>query len=430
MQVRFLLLLGTVFALLLSGCQSPPRPTLVAQPPAIDPPLVILLSIDGFRPDYLARELTPHLAAIAADGVRAEAMRPAFPSLTFPNHYSLVTGLVPDHHGLINNTMVDAEIPGERFTLRNRDAVENPAWWNDGQPLWNTMRKEGLRSATMFWPGSEAAIHGHHPDYWLTFNQEMTPAARVQQVLDWVDLPSAERPNFITLYFDEVDQKGHVHGPDSDEVNLALAHTDHAIGQLISGLKQRDAWRHTNLVVVSDHGMAKTPAGQSLALDDYVPRKLFELVTIGPLAGIEPRKGTAAALDAAMSKPIEHAQCWRKDKVPSRFRYGSHRRVPAWICLADEGWNIVDRELMRRYGDRKANLGAHGYDPALDSMAALFIAHGPDFRRGVVIAELDTVDVYPLLARLLRITPEINDGNPETTRSLLRADSDAHSRPR
>lgn len=424
MRARFLLPLWVLLVLLLASCHPTPRPVAVERPTASEPPLLILLSIDGFRPDYLERELTPNLAAIAADGVRAEAMRPAFPSLTFPNHYTLVTGLVPDHHGLVNNTMVDSKIPGQRFTLRSREAVENPAWWEDGQPLWNTMRKAGLRSATMFWPGSEAPIHGHHPDYWLTFDQSMTPTARVQQVLDWVDLPTPERPNFITLYFDEVDHQGHTYGPDSAEVNRALVHTDHAIGQLIQGLEQRHLWDRTNLVAVSDHGMAYTPPEQALALDDYIPRELFRLVTIGTLAGVEPREGTAAALEHAMSQPIEHAQCWRKDQVPARFRYGSHRRVPSWICLADEGWSILDRELMRRYGDREPKLGAHGYDPALESMAALFIAHGPDFRRGLVVPGFDAVDVYPLLARLLRITPEANDGDPALTLPLLRAESD------
>lgn len=418
-----------LICLILVACQSPaPRHI----EPAPRTPALILVSIDGFRPDYLDRGLSPNLAGIAADGARAQTLRPSFPSLTFPNHYTLVTGRVPDHHGLINNTMVDPEIPGERFTLRNKDAVGNPAWWNDAQPVWNTARAAGLRSATMFWPGSEAPIHGHHPDYWQPFDASITPEARVQQVLTWLDLPDDERPNFITLYFDQVDHEGHTFGPDSAEVNTAISHIDAAIGELVAGLRARQLFDQINLVIVSDHGMAATPAEQIVALDEFVPRTRFRMVTAGSLAGIEPRKNTpeaALALDAALDRNIPHAQCWRKGTIPARFKYGSHRRVPRWTCLADEGWAIMDRTLIRTLDGKQLNRGGHGYDPALDSMAAIFIAHGPAFRPGAVVAELNNVDVYPLMARLLGITPEANDGDPEATLPLLRTNDGAtHTR--
>ncbi|HET9049558.1 MAG TPA: ectonucleotide pyrophosphatase/phosphodiesterase [Chiayiivirga sp.] len=411
--------LWLLICLLLVACQSPIRTEAPSKPP-----LLILVSIDGFRPDYLERGLTPNLQAIIDDGARARALRPSFPSLTFPNHYTLVTGLVPDHHGLINNTMVDPEIPGERFTLRNAEAVSNPAWWDDAQPLWNTARKAGLRSATMFWPGSEAPIHGHHPDLWRPYDGSVTPSARVQQVLDWIDLAPAERPDFITLYFDEVDHEGHAFGPDSNEVNSAIQRTDTAIGELLAGLHQRGLWSDVNLVIVSDHGMAATPAEHIVELDAYVPRKLYRLVTVGSLVGVEPRKDSDAArqsLDKAFARAIPHAQCWRKGAIPARFHYGSHRRIPRWTCLADEGWAIMDQSLMRKLDGKPLNRGGHGYDPALDSMAAIFIAHGPAFRPGAIVATLDNVDVYPLMARLLDITPEANDGDPKSTLPLLRA---------
>ncbi len=421
---KYVLRLVTAFIalsfLLLAACRQETRPRTESASSAQHPPL-ILVSIDGFRADYFDLGLTPTLAGIAAEGVRAQALRPSFPSLTFPNHYTLVTGRVPDHHGLVNNTMLDAEIPGERFTLRNTTAVANPAWWNDAQPIWNTARAAGLRSATMFWPGSEAPIHGSHPDHWLPFDPSMTPTARVQQVFDWLDLPPPQHPDFITLYFDEVDHAGHQHGPDSAEVRQALVDTDAALARLVAGLKQRGLWQHANLIVLSDHGMASTPPEQMVLLDNHVPRTLFRWITAGPLVGLEARKGKAEALDAALATTIPHAQCWRKDRLPERFHYGSHRRVPTWLCLADDGWNIGDSRMMGQY---KPTLGAHGFDPALESMAALFVAHGPDFRSGLVVPGFDNVDVYPLLARLLRIAPEANDGNPATTLPLLRESSD------
>lgn len=418
-RLRFLLPLWLLACLLVTACQT--NPTRPDQTPATDQPLLILVSIDGYRANYFQLGITPTLSALASEGVRAEAVRPAFPTLTFPNHYTLVTGLVPDHHGVTNNSMLDVDIANQRFSLGNREAVENPAWWNDGQPLWNTAREAGLRSATMFWPGSEAPIRGHHPHHWRIFDMSLAPEARVAQVLEWLDLPIDERPNFITLYFDAVDHAGHRFGPDSDEVHAALEHTDAALQQLMGGLQQRSLWDNTNLVVTSDHGMAATPADQVVALDDHIPRKLFRLVTVGPLAGIEPRKGMQARLDAALEKPIPHAQCWRKDRLPERFRYGTHPRIPRWLCMGDEGWTIYDRALLKKITPHP---GAHGFDPELESMAALFVARGPDFRTGLTVPGFDNVDVYPLLARLLRIQPEPNDADASATLPLLRPERD------
>lgn len=401
---------------LLSACQPATRPAHEARPP-----LLVLVSIDGFRADYLERELTPTLWQLAQSGVHVEAMRPSFPSLTFPNHYSLVTGLVPDHHGIVHNMMRDPEIDGQRFTLSNREAVGNRQWWDGGQPIWNTARTAGLRSATMFWPGSEAPVRGHHPHYWLPFDMSLSPTARVQQVLEWIDLPAGQRPDFITLYFDHVDHDGHVHGPDSDQVRAAVASSDAAVARLVAGLRERGIWEDINLIVLSDHGMAATPPEQIIRLDEHVPRKLFRMITAGPLAGLEPREGREAELEAALSQPIPHVQCWHKTRMPERFRYGSHRRVPTWQCLGDEGWTIYDSAILKQH---TPNPGAHGFDPALASMASLFVAHGPDFAPGARVADFDNVDVYPLLARLLRITPEAHDGDPTSTLPLMREGRD------
>ncbi|MCX7556563.1 ectonucleotide pyrophosphatase/phosphodiesterase [Xanthomonadaceae bacterium JHOS43] len=411
-QIRPVLsLLVALCMVALVGCQAATRPERMPRPP-----LLILVSIDGFRADYFDLGLTPTLATLADEGARVTSLRPSFPSLTFPNHYTLVTGLVPDRHGIVHNTMRDPE-SSQRFTLANREAVENAFWWNDAQPIWNTARQAGLRSATMFWPGSEAPVRGHHPHYWHTFDAGMTPEARVAQVLAWLDLPADQRPDFTTLYFDSVDHAGHVTGPDSPEAHAQIARIDAALAELVSGLKRRALWDETNLLVLSDHGMAATPRERAIALDDYIPRELFELVARGSIAGLRAAEGREAELETAMSQPIPHIQCWRKEEIPARFRYGSHRRVPPWVCMGDEGWTIFDRAHLTRFG---VNPGAHGFDPALDSMAALFVAHGPDFVPGAVLEELDNVDVYPLLARLLRIVPEPHDGDAGRIAPLLR----------
>lgn len=410
---RALLLL---LILLLSGCHTGLRPDAGSRAESPQPALLILVSIDGFRTDYLDPGLTPTLAALARDGAWVRKLRPAFPALTFPNHYTLVTGLVPDHHGIIANVMADPELP-QHFSPGQRAAVQNPAWWNDAEPIWNSARHAGLRSATMFWPGSEAAINGFHPHYWRPYDAAVTPAERVAQVLAWIDLPAALRPHLITLYFDEVDRAGHVSTPHSALTRQRLQETDAALAQLLHGLGARGLWQRVNLIVLSDHGMAATPREQAVLLDEHLPRGSFELLNRGPFVQLRARPGREAELDAALAKPIAHVQCWRKGELPARFRYGTHRRIMPWVCLGDEGWTIYDRFYLQRNG---INPGAHGFDPMLDSMATLLVAHGPDFRSGAVLEEMDNVHVYALLAHLLRIPARPHDGDLRQALPLLR----------
>ncbi len=369
---------------------------------------VLLISIDGFRPGYLDRGLTPTLAQFAREGTRAEAMQPSFPSLTFPNHYTLVTGLYPDHHGIVANTMEDAAIPGVRFSMSNRDAVGDEHWWDGATPIWVSADRAGLRTATMFWPGSEAPVHGQRPDYWQPFDKTIAPTQRVDQVLAWLDLPEAQRPRFLTLYFQSVDHEAHDHGPDSPEVNAAMAEVDQALARLRAGLAQRGQLDALDIVIVSDHGMAYVSPDHHLVLDDIVPADAIGTVTLGVLAGLRAKPGREREVETALLAPHDHMGCWRKDAIPARLHYGSNPRVPPLVCIADVGWIITTREEMKT---RHFSLGEHGYDNADPLMRAVFIARGPDFRRGAAIPEFPNVDVYPLLAMLLGIRPEPNDGD-------------------
>jgi len=208
-------------------------------PAAEEENLVVLVSIDGFRPDYLDRGLTPTLASLAETGVRS-ALRPAFPTVTFPNHYSLVTGLTPDHHGIVGNSMIDESLanPEHRhFRLSDAEAVDDPAWWEQGTPIWVTLHNNGRHSGVLFWPGSAGAISGVRPDHWLKWNAKMSYAARVDTALEWLDQP--QRPQFLALYFDHVDEEGHHWGPNSAQVDAAVAEADAAIARLLAGLQRR-----------------------------------------------------------------------------------------------------------------------------------------------------------------------------------------------
>jgi predicted AlkP superfamily pyrophosphatase or phosphodiesterase len=397
-------------ALAMSGCATMggggqgPRPT------------VILVSIDGFRPDYLERGETPVLSRLAAEGASGP-MQPSFPSKTFPNHYTLVTGLRPDHHGIVNNNMVDPLIPDVKFSLGNAAAVTDRRWWDDGEPIWVTAENAGLTTAAMFWPGSEAAIRGVRPTHFAKFDQSMPGDARVDQLLAWLDLPADQKPDFATLYFDAVDTAGHDGGPNSPEVDVALKSVDASMGRLIAGLEARGIRDRVVLLIVSDHGMAPTSPERVARLGPLASsRDTADVLYTGPIASVEPMPGHEAEVAAEVLAPHPHMQCWRKTDIPARFEFGTHRRVPSLFCLAENGWEILKADAKFR-GDGG---GDHGYDNTAPDMQAVFIANGPGVRRGAKIAGLMNVDVHGLMGRLLRIPVPADDGRPADTAGVLR----------
>ncbi len=399
--------------LVLAACAAPTRPQ---RPPPPRASAVVLISIDGFRADYLDRGLTPTLAALAADGVRARALKPAFPTLTFPNHYTLVTGLYPDHHGIVNNRIRDAQI-GATFVYKDANTVQDPRWWG-GEPIWVGAERQGVHAATMFWPGSDVAIGGVRPSHWRRFDASLAPERRVDQLLEWIDEPPPRRARFYTLYFEQVDHAGHEAGPDSAEVDAALRAIDTALARLVAGLARRGLSERTDLVVVSDHGMTKTAAPLRTYLDDVVPLADVDVVNYGTVAGIAPRGARAAAAERALLAPHAHMRCWRKQDVPARLVYGRNPRIPPLICAADDGGIVTSHGFDD--GGGHYSQGEHGYDNADPAMRALFVAHGPSFGRGLVVPEFDNVDVYPLLAHLLGVRPAPNDGDYAAVAPMLR----------
>lgn len=405
-----------------AGCAT--QPAVPAAPgqavAATRPAPLLLISIDAFRTDYIDRGLTPTLAMLAQTGVHADAMQPSFPSLTFPNHYTLVTGLYPDHHGIVNNTMVDPALG--KFSLGNRKAVGDGRWWDGGTPIWEDADAHGLRTATMFWPGSEADIHGKHPDYWLPYDGAVTADQRVDQVLAWLDLPAVQRPAFLTLYFDQVDHAGHAHGPDSPEVDRALRDTDAALARLVAGLKRRGLFDRMNIIVLADHGMASNPLAHSVLVDTLIPLDRVRVVTLGIVAGFDPKPGDDfTAIERTLEQPQRHMQCWDKTRIPARLHYGSNPRVPQLVCLAETGWRITTTDYLAKHSGR-ISIGEHGYDNADPRMRALFVAHGPAFQAGLRFPEFPNVDVYPLMTHLLGVPADRNDGDYEQVKGMLKPD--------
>jgi predicted AlkP superfamily pyrophosphatase or phosphodiesterase len=426
MKILFRLLLCTLAAFS-AGCatQRPAAPATVAATTSRPAPL-LLISIDAYRYDYLERGLSPTLAMLANDGVRAASMQPSFPSLTFPNHYTIVTGLRPDHHGIVNNTMFDPALG--KFSLSNRKAVRDGRWWDQGTPIWETADQHGLRTATMFWPGAEADIHGHHPDEWMPYDGNVTPDQRVDKVLAWLDEPAAQRPTFLTLYFDAVDHAGHKYGPDTPQVDDALRETDQALARLVRGLRQRGLFDKINLVVLADHGMASVPEQNSVMIDRLIPQDRVQTVSMGILAGFNPKDGSAqaatdfAAIEHQLEQPQRHMRCWDKTRVPARLVYGSNPRVPQLLCLADIGWRITTTDYAASHKGN-VSIGEHGYDNADPLMQALFVAHGPAFRVDAKVPAFPNVDVYPLMTHLLGLPAAANDGDYDAVKEMLKPEA-------
>lgn len=381
-------------------------------------PSTILISIDGMRPDYLDRGLTPNLNALKARGVAA-AMRPSFPTKTFPNHYTIVTGKRPDRSGIVGNSMIDPRRPGQIFSMGDAKQALDPFWWNESEPLWITAEKAGIRSATMFWPGSEVASGDGaagptlRPRDWMRFDQNIGNEQRVNTVLDWMRRPADIRPQLITMYFDTVDTAGHRFGPGrSPELDAAITEVDARIGELVAGLAAMG--REANIVITADHGMAQTAEDRVIQLDDLIDSASYIAVEMGPYGAIEPVTGTDTRVHDALLKPHDHMQCYRKEDLPARLHYGKNPRVAAIICLAAPGWTILSGPP--RY---PVTGGAHGYDNADPDMLALFMAFGPSIKPTSGLPVFDNVDVYPLVARLAGFDPLPSDGNAASLAGIV-----------
>ena len=377
---------------------------------------IILVSFDGFRWDYPDRGLSSNLAELERRGVRAEALVPSFPSKTFPNHYTLVTGLVPDHHGIVANTMWDPEFEA-LFSLSLRDEVADARWWG-GEPVWVVAERSGLPTAPLFWPGSEAPIGGYRPSYWLPFDGAVPYPDRVDWVLGHLDRPVAERPVFLSLSFSLTDDAGHRYGPVSPETDEAIRIVDAALGRLLDGLRDRGLEDEVNVVVVSDHGMIETSQDRVVFIDDYVDLDVAGVVDWNPVLALWPDEANRDAVYDALKNAHPHLAVYRRTEIPPHLMYGTHRRTPPILGVASPGWTISNHPYFDEAPER-ADGGNHGYDPAATGMHGVFIAAGPSFRRGVRVPAFRNVHVYPLLMEVLGLPAAVGDGDLAVVAGML-----------
>ena len=374
---------------------------------------VVLVSIDGFRYDYAKLYGAPHLDAIAKDGAAApDGMLPAFPSTTFPNHYTIVTGLYPEHHGIVAMSFYDPA-RAERYSFNDAKTVVDGSWYR-GVPLWSLAEKQGMRAACFFWPASEAEIAGERPSYYLKYDNALPDEERVNQVVDWLKLPDAKRPHFITLYFGEVDHVGHEHGPDAPETRAAVRHVDGEIGVLRARLEKLHL--PIDLIVLSDHGMAKEEGGW-IDLDQYADFSGIE--TVGTL--MYPKSDAdAAKLYAKLRIVSDKFKVYRRSRVPAELNYSGDSRVGDPVVVPTGPYAIRVHGPADATRIHPPNKGAHGYDPrTMLEMHAIFYAEGPDIRRGVRLKPFENVNVYPFLAEILGLDAPATDGNASLLEPVL-----------
>ncbi|HCG69177.1 MAG TPA: alkaline phosphatase family protein [Gammaproteobacteria bacterium] len=368
-------------------------------------PIVVMLSLDGFRYDYLDQHplQSPNLRQMAASGLQSTGLLPGFPSSTFSNHYSIVTGLYPGNHGIIGNGFYDRS-RGERYRLGDRQAVEDGTWYG-GEPLWVAAEKAGLRAASFFWVGSEADVQGIRPSYYKTYDGSIANSARVDQVLEWLSLPVGQRPNLVTLYFSTVDTIGHRFGPNSPQLRQAIASVDKDVGRLMAGLNKIN--QPIYLLISSDHGMQQVDHSQIVYLAQYIEleqwRGANQIIT-----------GSAYAFFYSADKVLLEQTASGLSEVPGMLVLDP-KDFPATLNFPQRGPRIPDliavvdapKYISFRVGmGRSPPQGAHGYLPqSKASMKGIFYATGPDITPGSVAPDIENVHLYPLVMEILGLTP-------------------------
>lgn len=377
-----------------------------------DKPYLILVSLDGFRWDYQDLYETPAMDHIARRGIRAERLIPAFPTLTFPNHYSIATGLYPANHGLIGNTFPTPD-RSAWYSISKRETVED-GWWYKGEPVWVAAEKAGMVTAAYFFVGTEADIQGIPVSHWNSFDYSVSGESRVEQVLQWLAMPEVQRPHFITLYFEDVDSATHQHGPGSKESVSAIRRVDGYLQMLLEGLDELPHGEQVYIIVVSDHGQAVKKSDEDiLIIDEVVDTEGLAIVDHGAAAFIylQPEQADrAAGIRDAINAEWEHGRAYLPEEAPASWQLDSEAGLADVIVQAELGY------LVFSFGDRveARSRGDHGWPPEAEEMHGIFLASGPGLPKGKRIGPLSVVDVYPLMMEILGlpVTTAI-DGDPD-----------------
>ncbi len=412
-QYYFTIIFLLTTSLFFISCNPPSKKTLHNKPENY----LILISFDGFRWDYMEKTNTPNLDRLVVNGVKANALIPSFPSKTFPNHYTIVTGLYPENHGIVFNTIYDPVFDAT-FSLGNREEVQNGRWWG-GEPIWVTAEKQGLKTLCNFWPGSEAEIKGIMPTYWIKYDGNVPNEERVEKVLQYLDKPARDRPSFYTIYFSDPDDFGHLVGPDSLSINVAIQECDARIGQLITGLEQRNLFDKVNIMIVSDHGMAQLSQERLIFLDDYLDPTNLKIPNLSPVMDIWCEESEIDSIFNLISGKHSHLSIYKKQDIPEQLHFSNNRRIAPIIGIMDNGWSLTSHDYYASHQSDYSG-GTHGFDPANPDMHAFFLAHGPSFKSGISVPAFKNIQLYNLMSKVLELEPAENDGDFKIVENILK----------
>ncbi len=367
-----------------------------------DPPVVVVM-IDGFPPAYLDHYNPPNLTRLATSGVRSEA-RAVFPAKSIPSQYSMVTGLYPGHHGILANAM---QFDDRMFSMNNPQEFENPLWWG-GEPIWITAKRQGKKTFTYAWPGSET--RGRQPDRHYPYPSSSSETQRIEKAIQWLNMPPLFRPDLILVTLDDVDLSGHYYGTQSKQVEIAIEENDILIGQIMEAAEIANA----NLIVLSDHGQVDLDVEHEIFLEDYINLEQVDIIEISPCLMVntdEARMVFQALADAHPAMTV-----YAKPNFPAAWNWEYPGRTPDIVATLKSGWSIrPSREVPNPY------VGGHGFDDSFESFDGIFLASGPAFQNSYRMTGFENIHLYELLAHLLEITPAPNDGTLEAVRPMLEA---------
>ncbi|KAM7137221.1 bis(5'-adenosyl)-triphosphatase ENPP4 isoform 1-T4 [Molossus nigricans] len=372
------------------------------------PPKLLLVSFDGFRADYLQNYEFPHLQNFIKEGVLVEHVENVFITKTFPNHYSIVTGLYEESHGIVANSMYDVNTKKHFSDFNDRD----PFWWNEAVPIWVTNElQENRSSAAAMWPGTDVPIHNTTPSYFMNYSSSVSFEERLNNITMW--LSNSNPPvTFATLYWEEPDASGHKYGPDDKEhMRRVLKDIDDLIGDLVYKLKTLGLWEDLNVIITSDHGMTQCSKDRLINLDLCINQSDYSVIDLTPVAAILPKRNRTEVYNK-LKNCSSHMNVYLKEDIPARFHYQHNDRIQPIILIADEGWTIVRNKSSLKLGD-------HGYDNSLPSMHPFLAAHGPAFHRGYRHYTVNSVDIYPLMCHILGLKPHPNNGTFGQIKCLL-----------
>lgn len=381
-------------------------------------PYTILISFDGFRWDYANRNITPNIDRLKAEGASALSLRPTFPSKTFPNHQSIITGMYNDHHGIISNFFKNP-FTNEKYRLGDTNSVRESKWYL-GEFFWETAERNGIKTASFFWPGSELHDTYRRPTMYKKYEHNFPYRARIDTVVKWLNLSQSIKPKFVTLYFHDTDSYGHNYGPNSQEIDQSISRVDSLLGYLFDNLEKTNMLDSTNIILVSDHGMTEISTERVINLDDFICGYDYNYSGDKPFATLNPPKDEVKEIYDLLKENENHYKVYLKDNLPSHYHYKDHPFIGPIILIAEIGWSIVNDKSLKRMKERYG-LGNHGYDNNHTDMHGIFFASGPSFKKNYKTGTLWNVDIYPLLCEIYNIAPRGNiDGHLERIEFILK----------